>query len=207
MDTLRISDWHKYNMASQRMHVLTYRQQREYEYEYILGSFQSNVSIDELNPDTNATVITNTSDNLIAVTWDSFTRFVDTTLKGEETLYITQYSSRICINKEDNTTEINDCFMKWYELNNRSDSAMPEHFIYTELDESIYVDVNSIHASDILDGPRDVFMFILMMFCFIWFFLVIDFFEDPSSALTLNELSAQPFRSGNKSELSFCISP
>eukprot|EP01084_Bolivina_argentea_P264717 448519_1 len=123
-------------MASQGIHVLTYRQQREYEYEYILGSFQSNLSVADLdlNTDTNATVLTTNTSRLIAITWDSFTQFVDTTLADEQTLYITQYSSRICVNKETNATEINNCFRDWFVSNNRTESPLPEYFIYTRLD-------------------------------------------------------------------------
>ena len=180
--TFSISDWYSYSVSSQRMKVLTYRQQKEFKYEFLLGSFQPENYSDSLNDldfieiDENATQISFNMSGLIAITWESFTKFVDQELDNKDKLYLTMYSSRDCVNKE-NETEIYDCFETWWDENNGT--TAPEYYIYTPLNDQVFIDVNSIHASDVLDGPRDVFMFIIMMFCFIWFFLVIDFFEDP----------------------------
>lgn len=64
-----------------------------------------------------------------------------------------------------------------FEANNGTQA--PEYYIYTELDNNIQINLNSVHASDVLDHPRDVLMFIILMFCFMWILLVIDYFEDP----------------------------
>ena len=155
------------------MSVLTYRQMQSMNYSFALGSFQpNNFSLEilsQLTPDPDASEISQNMSGLLAISWQEFTEFVDTTLKDKnENLFIAMYSNEEC--KDDqNRTEIYDCFDNWWEANNGS--TAPEYFIYTELNDPIFVDVNSIHASDVLDGPRDVFMFIIMMFCFIWFFL------------------------------------
>eukprot|EP01084_Bolivina_argentea_P173389 300303_1 len=177
--TLPISNWYSYNIANEGISMVTYRQEKSYNYQYMLGSFQpENFSIIDLITDPNAPSISANMSGAIPITWESFSEFVDSDLRNiENNLYLTMYSSSRCININSNTTDIYQCFNDWYKKTNQT--AAPYYYIYTFINKTIFVDVNSIHASEVLDGPRDVFMFIIMMFCFIWFFLVIDFFEDP----------------------------
>ena len=148
------------------MKVLTYRQQQEFRYEFCWVHFNQTTYIrwlDFIEIDENATKVSQNMSGLVAITWESFSKFVDSELNpDQDRLYLTMYSSRDCVNRE-NETEIYDCFDTWFEENNGTKA--PEYYIYTPLDDQVFVNVNSIHASDVLDGPRDVFMFIIMMFC------------------------------------------
>eukprot|EP00485_Elphidium_margaritaceum_P009927 CAMPEP_0202687862 /NCGR_PEP_ID=MMETSP1385-20130828/3442_1 /ASSEMBLY_ACC=CAM_ASM_000861 /TAXON_ID=933848 /ORGANISM="Elphidium margaritaceum" /LENGTH=495 /DNA_ID=CAMNT_0049342713 /DNA_START=29 /DNA_END=1516 /DNA_ORIENTATION=- len=181
-----VSDWYRYSIGSEKMSILTYRQMEDYDYAYLLGSIQpSNFSVqieglDHLDINETATPLSNDTSGLFPVSWPNWIAFVDEYLEpsAQDTMYILQYSKKYCVKTGTNETEINQCFEDWVVANNASGEDV-EYFVYTPLSQQIDVNVNSIDASTTLDGPRDVFIFIIMMFCFIWFFLVVDFFEDP----------------------------
>ena len=154
--SMSTSDWYKYSMGSERISILTYRQQQEYNYKFLLGSFQpKNFSLDDLELiiDDNASSIGNMS-GLIPITWDSFSSFVDNELDSDtssatitDQLFITMYSSNKCVD-DDNNTDIYDCWEEWLDFYNLSDQELPKYYIYTQVNGT-FIDVNSIHASDV----------------------------------------------------------
>ena len=178
--SLSASDWSKYNMAEEGLSMIIYRQEQPLDYEFLLGIFLSSSTSVPLPPW-----------SLVQFDWPSFVDVVDSEDFDEEKLYIFRYSQRDCASGA-------DCFDEWLSANN--DSNTDKSFVCAEIEQRVSVDIDSISTSDALDGPRDIFvctslalgliscsrpecaaqMFIMMLFCFIWFILVIDFFEDKS---------------------------
>ena len=117
---VKVDDWYKYSIPTERISVLTYRQQQSYNYKFLLGSFQpSNFSLNglELLTDGNVQALTKNVNvtGLIPVTWASFAGFVNKEIKpqNEKYLRLTMYSSSKCIDPSTNSTEIYDCFRDW----------------------------------------------------------------------------------------------
>ena len=163
-------------------------------YHYLLGSFQ--------NSDFNFSIIGDIEDNdnwtepiidgnftLYQLNWIQFANFVDEIDENNiniNNLEIIMYSTKKCddgINT--NNTDPNDniglkeCIDEWWYKNNGTDP--PNYLFYTEIKDETYMEINSEAASQTFDGPRDTFMFLIMTAMFIWIFLMMDAFEDPSS--------------------------
>eukprot|EP01083_Nonionella_stella_P069616 185675_1 len=107
-----------------------------------------------------------TNESLVNVSWNSLSELVANT-QSTSPLYIVQYSATEC-------TDLSTCFSEYVRENELSN----EGFAYTRIDKEHQMNVNSEVTSKLLDGPRDVFQFIIMFILCLWIVVLLEYFDD-----------------------------
>lgn len=165
MYALSTSDWYSRNMDTQGIAIITYRQQTSFQYQYLIGSFGDDFTIE------------NDTENvdLIQLDWNQFNSLIDKN-KNISQLYITQWSKANCNNS------LQLCFNQYFPTQST--------YYYTLITNEWYFDINSEEVSNAyvvyhlytykymyslytlyirihsLDDPRDGIHFIVLLALF-----------------------------------------
>ena len=154
-------NWTSYHVRNESISVLTYSQQQPYHYKYYIGhiiEFYDDFNISDYGNDT--TNIT----NLIQLSWHDFSDYIENKQTAETdfsdlNLHITVYSDANCLS-------LQQCF--------DDNIQLPIDYIFTEIKNTQYTDIDSEALSFSLDNARDTFVCIIMLFASTIYFFVID---------------------------------
>ena len=151
--------WNKYNIATQQLTVVSYKQQIPYSYQYFIGSYIDT----ETNYSSNST--------LNIVSWNEFIQQTKSTLA---TFVIIQYSDSKCV-------DFSSCYQKYTTSNNIGDNLNNfGGFVFAEITQKYEANINSQLTSNVLDFHyiRDILQFIIMFIGCIWLILALDLFDN-----------------------------
>eukprot|EP01083_Nonionella_stella_P055325 145966_1 len=126
--TMDTADWFNYSISTEGVRILTFKQQIPFEYAYALA-FASYPN--ETDIDTNMT-------SLEEVSWDTFADSVHMNMD----LYIIQYSSAMCGSLE-------QCLQQ--------EQGVHDMLVFTVINTTHFINLNSELVSTLLDDPRDTF--------------------------------------------------
>lgn len=146
---LNINDYFKFDISKKGINILTFKQQIDYHYKYLLAT-PTTITTSNYSDNNNTFIIDQLS-------WNQFNIFInDTDTIDTDKLCIIQYSESKCnINFE-------QCFNSEY--NNEKFNQFMENenmLIYTEINNTYFINLNSELVSTILDDPRDGFMIMI----------------------------------------------
>eukprot|EP01084_Bolivina_argentea_P114259 203455_1 len=162
-----ILNWNEYNVESEGITVITYREKQNKPYLWYIGllidSF-SNITDENYTHfiDDNFNDSYNTN-FLIQLSWNDFSTFISTIQNNSENdmkLQLTMYSIKDCINFE-------TCLMSYI-----NDNSID--YIYTQINSTLNMNINSKSLSIGFDNPRDCFMCIIFLIISIGYFFGID---------------------------------
>eukprot|EP01084_Bolivina_argentea_P298080 513608_1 len=130
---MKWSVWTKYRISTQTMSILTFKQQIDYEYQYILGTFQNYSDAHEVNENV----------TMHQLSWNDFSDVID-----DENLCIFQFSKAKC------SDSFEDCFyLKNYEIERTYDLDL----VYTPI-KTYFVNIDSESVGSFFNGYMDVIM-------------------------------------------------
>eukprot|EP01083_Nonionella_stella_P055327 145974_1 len=131
-------DWFNYNIPTQGMTILTFNQQIPYAYEYLLALATPSYHNE-------------TDYSLQEVSWDTFCNSVDMQMDIDY-LYIIQYSTTMC-----NTTASMDMCLQQDSHYDILESTANDSLMFTILNNTHFINLNSELVSTFMDDPRDTF--------------------------------------------------
>lgn len=152
--------WNEYNIATEQLTVISYKQQIPYSYQYFIGS----------HIDTETNYSSNKSLNILP--WNAF---IQQTNSESSPLLIIQYSTSKCI-------DFSSCFEKYAISNNVFGDKWDKFdgFVFAEIEKKYEANINSQITGNILDYHyiRDIFTCMIMFILCIWLILALDLFDN-----------------------------